>query len=268
MKVTNISVKSVISKSKISNFSYAINAYNGCPHGCLYCYAKFMSKLTNHTEKWGEYIDIKHFLDSELDRFLLSYRGEKIFLSSVTDCYNPFEAKVKNTRKVLEKFANSDVCLQILTKSKLVLRDLDLFKTMPNLCVGVSLSCLDETLAKKLEPNASSPKQRLEALEVLKQNGIKTLLFISPIFPAITPVFKIIDEYSQIADEIGFEGLNLYPESKDLILSFIGRNFADLLGLYKDIYIFKRSDYFQNLSDQIDEKMQGKNYFKSFKNIY
>lgn len=264
MKISKVKVRSVIGTSKISTFSHAINAYVGCPHACIYCYAKFMRRISGHSEEWGEFVDIKEFDENGIDKFLLGYTGQSVFMSSVTDCYNPVESKAKNTRKILEKLAGSEVKLQILTKSKLVLRDISLFKTMPNLRVGVSISTLDNDLARIIEPRASLPKDRLEALKILRENGIKTLLFISPIFPEITPVFEIVDAYSGIADEIGFEELNAYPDSKDLILAFIGRKFPKLLPLYKQIYLFGDTSYFRNLLDEINVKMNGKRFFVSF----
>ena len=267
MKISSIKAKNVISLSKISTFSHAINAYVGCPHACIYCYAEFMREVSGHIEAWGEFVDIKEFDLKCIDKFLHNYKGQKLFMSSVTDCYNPLEKNIKSTRKILERLANSDISLQILTKSKLVLRDLDIFKTIPNLRVGISISTLNNSLATLFEPRASKPFERLEALRILHENNIKTLLFISPIFPEITPVFDIVGHCDKIADEIGFEGLNLYPNFRNKILSFIGRNFPKLLPLYKQIYLFNDKSYFMNLRNEIDHKMVGKAYFTSFKGI-
>ena len=84
-------------------------------------------------------------------KFAASHRGERVFMSSVTDCYNPYEAQFGATRKVLEAVVGSDIKLQILTKSSLVTRDIDLLQTMPNVCVGVSLSVIDEKLRRGSE---------------------------------------------------------------------------------------------------------------------
>lgn len=259
IRIAQISAKSIISRSKISDFSFAINAYRGCPHACIYCYAEFMNKFRSGDEKWGEFIDIKEFDPIPLEKFMKNYKGEKLFMSSVTDCYNPFEVKFKNTRKTLEILANSDVKLFILTKSKLVLRDVDLFKTMPNLTVGMSFSTLEDELRKVFEPRASGISERLEALRVLKQEGVRTLLFVSPIFPAITPVFEFIDRYGDLADRMDFEGLNLYPAFRDRILAFIGRNFPSLLPLYKKIYLFNDRSYFEELKIELDTVLSERN---------
>ena len=162
-----------------------------------------MKKMSGHTEAWGEFVDVKEFDENSLKKFLDGYKGELVFMSSVTDCYNPFEAKFKNTRKALEIFANSNANLQILTKSKLVLRDVDIFKTMPNLKVGLSFSTLDENLRAVLEPRASKISERLYALRELKKQGVRTFLFVAPIFPAVTPAVKFAEHYGDLAESKG-----------------------------------------------------------------
>ena len=121
-------VKDYLTKSKIGE--YAINPYIGCPHKCRYCYASFMKRFTNHPEQWGEFIDIK-LCSKKIDTKKIE--GKNVFMSSVTDCYNPYEVKYKITRNILEQLVGVDCTLQISTKNKLVLRDLELLKQMKNL---------------------------------------------------------------------------------------------------------------------------------------
>ena len=251
MQIAKIRAKNILSRSKIGSGGYAINPYVGCPHGCIYCYAKFMRGVTGHEEAWGEFLDVKDFDTASLVKFAASHGDERIFMSSVTDCYNSYEARFGATRKVLEALAGSDINLQILTKSSLVTRDIDLLQTMPNVRVGVSLSVIDEKLRRTLEPRASSVIARIAAIKKLRAAGVKTYIFVAPIFPQITPVFDIISHYGDAADEIWFDRLNLYPNFRDKILAFIGRNFPALLPLYKQIYIFGEDDYFERLADEI-----------------
>lgn len=251
MQVAKVRAKNILSRSKIGSGGYAINPYVGCPHGCIYCYAEFMRGVTGHEEAWGEFLDVKDFDTAGLVKFAASHGGERVFMSSVTDCYNPYEARFGATRKVLETLACSDANLQILTKSSLVTRDIDLLQTMPNVRVGVSLSVIDEKLCRTLEPRASSVAVRIAAIKKLRAAGVKTYIFVAPIFPQITPVFDIISRYGDAADEIWFDRLNLYPNFRDKILSFIGRNFPALLPLYKQIYLFGEDDYFKRLAGEI-----------------
>lgn len=251
MRIAKICAKNILSRSKIGSGGYAINPYVGCPHGCIYCYAEFMRGVTGHEEAWGEFLDAKDFDTASLVKFAASHRGERVFMSSVTDCYNPYEARFGATRKVLEALVSSDTNLQILTKSSLVTRDLDLLQTMPNVRVGVSLSVIDESLRRMLEPRASPVATRIAAIKKLRAAGVKTYIFVAPIFPQITPVFDIISRYGDAADEIWFDRLNLYPNFRDKILAFIGRNFPALLPLYKQIYLFGEDGYFERLAGEI-----------------
>ena len=251
MQVAKIRAKNILSRSKIGSGGYAINPYVGCPHGCIYCYAEFMRGVTGHKEAWGEFLDAKEFDTASLVKFAASHGGERVFMSSVTDCYNPYEARFGLTRKVLEALAGSDVNLQILTKSSLVTRDIDLLQTMPNVRVGVSLSVIDESLRRMLESRASSVAARIAAIKKLRAAEVKTYIFVAPIFPQITPVFDIISRYGAAADEIWFDRLNLYPNFRDKILAFIGRNFPALLPLYKQIYLFGDDGYFERLAGEI-----------------
>ena len=251
MQVAKIRAKNILSRSKIGSGGYAINPYVGCSHGCIYCYAEFMRGVTGHEEAWSEFLDAKDFDTASLVKFAASHGNERVFMSSVTDCYNPYEARFGLTRKVLETLAGSDVNLQILTKSNLVTRDIDLLQTLPNVRAGVSLSVIDESLRRMLEPRASSVAARIAAIKKLRTAGVKTYIFVAPIFPQITPVFDIMSRYGDAADEIWFDRLNLYPNFRDKILAFIGRNFPALLPLYKQIYLFGDDGYFERLAGEI-----------------
>lgn len=251
MQIAKIRAKNILSRSKIGSGGYAINPYVGCPHGCIYCYAEFMRGVTGRKEAWGEFLDVKDFDTASLVKFAGLHGAERVFMSSVTDCYNPYEARFGATRKVLEAVAGSDINLQILTKSSLVKRDIDLLQTMPNVRVGMSLSVVDEKLCRTLEPRASSVAARIAAVKKLRAAGVKTYIFVAPIFPQITPVFDIISHYGDAADEMWFDRLNLYLNFRDKILAFVGRNFPALLPLYKQIYLFGDNGYFERLADEI-----------------
>ena len=127
MKINLRPAKSIITKSNIPSLDYVINPYTGCQHGCLYCYAEFMIRFTDHKgDKWGQFLDVKTF---DLNKIKPErYEGKRILLSSVTDPYIPLELKYENTRKILEKLVSTPAEVIILTKSKFVVRDIDIFK--------------------------------------------------------------------------------------------------------------------------------------------
>lgn len=244
-----IEVNDYLTKSNLPASDYVINPYVGCPHGCKYCYASFMKRFTQHKEDWGTFIDIKK-CNKKIN--LKKIEHKRVFLSSVTDCYNEFEEKYELTRSVLEQLVNVECELSISTKSKLILRDLDLLKKMKNLTVSMSINTLDENFKNDMD-NASSIHDRLNTLKELHKNGIKTVLFISPIFPYITDFKEIIDVSKNYINEYWFENLNLRGSYKHTIFKYIENKYPNLLDKYDDIYNKKNKNYWINLSKEIDE---------------
>ena len=242
-------VKDLVTKSNLPSSDYVINPYVGCPHGCRYCYACFMKRFTNHSEPWGSFIDIKR-CDKPISKKKL--QGKSVFLSSVTDCYNPFEEKYENTRKILEQLISIDCELNISTKSQLILRDIDLLKQCKNLKVSVSVNTLDEQFKSDMD-RASSIGKRLETIETLHENGIYTVLFMSPIFPGITDYKEIIVKTHRFVDGYWFENLNLRGSYKQDILSYIKNAYPQLVELYDEIYVKGNMGFWNNLSVEIEE---------------
>ena len=246
--VNHIDVKDYVTKSNLPASDYVINPYVGCPHGCKYCYACFMKRFTGHSEEWGTFLDVKH-CSKPIN--VKKIKNKSIFLSSVTDCYNPFEEKYQITRKILEQLSKVDCQLSIATKSKLILRDLDLLKLCKNLKVSMSVNTLDENFKNDMD-SASSIEERLKTLNKLHNNGIHTVLFMSPMFPKITDYKKIIELSRDFVDEYWFENLNLRGSYKSVILSYIKNNYPDLTDLYNEIYVRGKNDYWVDLSVNID----------------
>lgn len=258
----HIEVNDYLTKSNLPASDYVINPYVGCPHGCKYCYASFMKRFTGHEEDWGTFIDIKK-CSKKIN--LKKIEHKRVFLSSVTDCYNEFEEKYELTRNILNQLVNVECELSISTKSKLILRDLDLLKNMKNLTVAMSINTLDENFKNDMD-NASSIYDRLNTLKELHKNGIKTVLFMSPIFPYITNFKEIIDVSKDYINEYWFENLNLRGSYKQTIFKYIENKYPNLLDKYDDIYNKKNKDYWINLSKEIDEycKMNHIKYINYF----
>ncbi len=244
-----VSVKDLVTKSNLPASDYVINPYVGCPHGCRYCYACFMKRFTKHSEEWGSFIDIKR-CDKTISKKKL--QGKSVFLSSVTDCYNPYEEKYGSTRKILEQLVSIDCELNISTKSNLILRDIDLLKQCKNLKVSVSINTLDEQFKKDMD-NASSIAERLNTLNVLHESGVYSVLFMSPIFPGITDFRKIIESSKAYVDEYWFENLNLRGSYKQDILDYIKKFYPQLMELYNNIYLQGNMEYWHDLAVDIEE---------------
>ena len=244
-----IQVKDYLTKSNLPASDYVINPYVGCTHGCKYCYASFMKRFTGHKEEWGTFIDIKR-CDKKINTTKLE--NKTIFLSSVTDCYNQLEEKYKITRRILKELINVNCNLNISTKSKLILRDIDLLKQMKNLTVSMSINTLDEKFKNDMD-NASPIKERLNTLRELHDNGIYTVLFMSPIFPYITNFKEIIEISKEYIDEYWFENLNLRGAYKTKILLYIQEKYPKLINEYNDIYIKGNKKYWNDLSKEIKD---------------
>ena len=244
MIVKEIKVKNYLTKSNLPGIDFTINPYIGCSHKCRYCYASFMKKITNHSENWGNFIDIK-LTEEEVD--LKKIQNKTIFLSSVTDPYLSFEKEYLITRSILEEIKNSNCKLIITTKSSLILRDLDILKQIKNLTVCISINTIDERFKNDMD-KASSIKERIKTLKILHENNISTVAFISPIFPYITDIEDIIESVKDYVDFCWFENLKLRANYKKDILNYIKDNYKELYPKYLDIYFNENMSYFKNLS--------------------
>lgn len=254
MKISTTTAKSFLVRSNLPASDYVVNPYVGCSHSCKYCYASFMKRFTRHDEEWGTFIDVKEYESYKLPS---SLGGKTILLSSVTDPYNPLERKFRKTREALELLCDTDAHVEILTKSDLVLRDIDLLHRMPDLSVGISLNTLDDNFRKDMEPCAASAMRRLNTLKKLHAEGIKTYLFVSPIFPYITDVRALIEAAAESADMICFENLNLRGSSRQEILGYIKEKYPDYLDIYNSIYVKKDMSYWDNLADEVEKISHG-----------
>jgi radical SAM domain protein len=256
-------VKDYLNKTKLTTLDYVINPYVGCPNKCLYCYAAYMSSFSKHSEEWGEFIDIKR-TNKRINIFKI--KNKKVMISTVTDPYNSFEEKYATTRMIMEQLVKSEAFISVVTKSKLVLRDIDLFKKMKHVEVAISMSILDEQVKKKIEPYSSSIQERLDTLKTLKQNGIRTIVFVAPIIPQFTDFKRIIEVTKDYTDEYWFDKLNLRSSFKTKMFKFIDGEYPIYKSIYDSIYNRKDTQYFDELSDEIEKYCTENNI--SFKNFY
>lgn len=186
--------KTIVNKvtSPDVGMGYSMNMYQGCEHGCVYCYAR------NAHEFWGysagldfeRKILIKHAAPQLLEDTLRSksWKASTIVLSGNTDCYQPAEQEFELTRKCLEIFLKYRHPVGIITKNALILRDLDVLKQLHEhglIAVNISVTSLSETTRRILEPRTTTIRKRLEAIRVLSDNGIPVNAMLAPIIPGI-----------------------------------------------------------------------------------
>ncbi len=249
MIIKELQAKNVITKSNLPACDFSVNPYTGCAHACKYCYACFMKRFTNHSEKWGEFVDVKIWQPIKSPD---KYNGKELFISSVTDPYQPIEEKYGRTRALLKELQDSRVKLSIATKSDLILRDLDLIKTFPDVRVSWSINTLDEAFKDDMD-KAVSIKRRLAAMKEFHKAGVRTTCFISPIFPGITDVKAIIERAKNQCNLIWLENLNLRGSCKAVIMAYIKEKYPALLPLYQEIYNQSSRSYWEALDAALKE---------------
>jgi DNA repair photolyase len=173
-------------------FDASLNVYRGCEHGCSYCYARPTHQYLGFSAglDFESKIMVKENAPELLRRELSSpkWKPQELAMSGVTDCYQPIERKLRLTRRCLEVLAEFRNPVSIITKNFLVTRDLDLLRELAAhqaVRVNISINSLDAELARKLEPRASSPKHRLEAVEILAKAGVPVGVLVAPVIPAL-----------------------------------------------------------------------------------
>ncbi|MEM0332385.1 MAG: radical SAM protein [Archaeoglobaceae archaeon] len=182
-QLSYVNVKTAMSKSNLPGLDYSLNPYIGCYHSCIYCYARLYCK-PEIAERWGEIVVVKKNIVELLKKELREKNRGVVGLSTITDAYQPIEAKELITRQVLEILLKNNFSVSIQTKSALLLRDVDLIsENKEKVDVGVTITTLDENLAKLIEPRASKPADRVKVLEKLSSEKIKTWIFLGPIIP-------------------------------------------------------------------------------------
>ena len=208
-----------------------------------------MKRFTGHTEPWGTFLDVKIWPEIKNPK---KYEGKELFIGSVTDPYLPQEEQYRRTRALLEQLQGSGAKISIATKSDLILRDLDLIKSFPNARVSWSVNTLDENFKNDMD-NAVSIERRLRAMEIFHRAGVRTTCFVSPIFPDITDVKRIIHRAKDICNLIWLENLNLRGSYKTVILKYIEEKYPELLPLYQEIYQRGNRSYWELLDIELKD---------------
>lgn len=266
MKTREIKCKSILTKSRLPACDYVINPYTGCSIGCVYCYSRFMKRFTGHKEPWGQFVDVKINALEVLQKEIKNAKRGLVFISSVTDAYQPIEAKYKLTRSILEILLEHQFPVSILTKSPLILRDTDLFKKFKDIIVGVSITSLDDDkMRRNFEPGAAVPKMRFNILKTLYKNKIKTYAHIGPIMPYFTNLPKIFSALNKIVDEMWLESLNTTGANWRGAERVLKLKYPKLFPMYKELFFTsKKKEYIENLRKDILElgkKHKIKTYF-------
>jgi DNA repair photolyase len=231
--------KSIISTNDSPDISFdqSINPYRGCEHGCIYCFARPTHSYLGHSAgldfetKLYAKVNAAELLERELanPRYVPKY----IALGAVTDPYQPIEREHRITRAILEVLDRTSHPVGIVTKSALVVRDIDILARMASrglIKVAISVTTLERRIARKMEPRAATPPKRLQAIRALADAGVPVAVMTAPIVPAIndSEIERILAAARDAgATEAGYVLLRLPYELKDLFREWLATEFPD-----------------------------------------
>lgn len=247
--------KTILNRSSISD--YSLNCYTGCAHGCIYCYARFMQRFHPHPEPWGKFVDVKLNAVEALQRQLRRATPGHVFVSSACDGWQPIEAERKLTRQCCELLRDAGFHVDVLTKSALVLRDLDVFSAR-RARIGVTVTTLDERLRRLWEPGASSVQERFRVVEEAHRAGLGTSIMFGPLLPFLSDSQPAIDSMFERAadlaiDVIWVDALNLRPKVWPSVTGLLRKEFPDLSERYRRMLFDRqaREAYLAQIHDRI-----------------
>ena len=214
--------KQALSHSSLAD--YVVNPYLGCQHGCKYCYVqRYFRPRATPPVPWGFEVYARVNVPGLLRREAKRKAHGKVLLSSMTDAYQPLESRYRLTRSVLECLVETGFPISILTKSNLVLRDLDLLTKHRESEVTFSISSLDKEVYTSFEPAATPPEKRIDALRGILESGVKGGLFVAPHIPTAEPFDvqyrPILESASELGlHELAFDFLNYSSVMKRAII--------------------------------------------------
>ena len=270
MKIAEIEAKSLIQTSKIPSIDYVANPYTGCVLGCAYCYASFMGRMVGEANKdWGDYLYVKKnavkLAEEELARLSHEKRKGTILLSSVTDPYQGPERKYMLTRGILGVLADLRYpgTVRILTKSPLVVRDIDILTRLPRVDIGMTVTTTDDRMSRWLEVRAPRASHRLKALAALRDAGLSTFAFVGPLLPHFAAKPELLDQlFGRLTDagvrEVYMEHINLKQYIRERMSPILAEEPPEV----RESYVRARSKEHRAALDEIVRALLAKHGLK------
>jgi len=233
----------------LKDINYQVDPYVGCEHYCYYCYA-----LATAETDWSKEIQTHKNIVKQLNKEIDQISPQTIYMGYHTDPYQPCEAEYHQTRKVLELFLKKGFSASILTKSDLVVRDVDILKEMNHAAVSVSVAFNDNSTRRLFEAETMDTEKRIEALRQLKEAGVRTGALVCPVIPYITDAIKLIDLLEPHTDEIWVYGLGINdPLGQNwlTIQKILRCHFPDLIVPIEAAVFSKEHNYWARLRDNL-----------------
>jgi DNA repair photolyase len=235
--VREVQCRNLLNRCGIDDYSF--NCYVGCGHACGYCYARFMQRFHPHAEEWGRFVDVRVNAVAALTRQLRRLEPGSVFTCSACDGWQPIEAHYRLTRECCRLLLAAGFELNVLTKSQLVLRDLDIL-TGPRVQIGVTITTPDEKWAAVWEPGASSVADRIEVLRQAKAAGLRTVVMFGPLLPGISDSDEALGRLFAVAadagvDRIWTDVLNPRPRVWPAVQQVVRKYCPDLYEHYQKV---------------------------------
>ncbi|MFH1820967.1 MAG: radical SAM protein [Methanobacteriota archaeon] len=250
---SSITCKTALSTSRLPGLTYSLNPYVGCEHGCVYCYSPSVLRDKQLADKWGMEVRAKQNIIEILAREVNRKPKGVVGVSTVTDPYQPLEAKLELTRNCIEMLSKHDFPISIQTKSSLIERDADLI-VPKKFEVGMTLTTMNNKLAKLLEPNASPPDSRAQALEKFACGGVETWIFLGPLIPEINDdeegLKRVIRVAAKTKSKVIYDRLNLKQWVMERLGPALEKEKPDLAGRLPSI-LWEGSESWDKTSSKI-----------------
>ena len=248
--VSECSSRTILTPCGLNNFDYQVDMYVGCEHYCYYCYV-----LAQAETDWSKEIRIHKDIIDHLNREIDKLPPQTIYMGYHTDPYQPCEAEYHQTRKVLELLLKKGFSASILTKSDLVLRDIDILKEMKDAAVNVSVAFNDTNTRKLFEANTMDTGKRIEALHQLKEAGVRTGAMVCPVIPYITDAIELVDKVAPCTDVIWIYGISIddpLDQNWLNIQQIINNHFPDKLERIEPAIFSKDHRYWARLRETLE----------------
>jgi DNA repair photolyase len=259
--------KSALNRVQGMPFKWSLNPYAGCVHACVYCYARSHYAMAGHGEPGREFetrilikTNFPDILRRELGRPRWSF--DMVALGTVTDCYQPAEGRYRLTRGALEALRDVANPVGLVTKSPLVLRDIDVLAPLARVArvrIFFTITTVDLTLWRTIEPGTANPFKRLEVMRRLNEAGVPAGVLLAPILPGITDSAASLEAVAEAAADygaafLGASTLRLAPVVKQEYLGWVNGTYPDLVQRYERAYVGTNAP--QEYQRALDERVE------------
>ena len=246
-----ITVKSALTRvdsARMPDMKWSLNPYRGCKHGCVYCYARYTHEFLelDPAADFAQTVFVKRNLVEALRADLRrpTWRREHVSIGTATDPYQPAEGRYQLTRGALLALRDQLTPASLVTKNTMALRDADIMVSLAQAAgfwLLMSITTLDETLARQLEPDVPSPQQRLRVVQQLVQAGVPVAVAVAPVLPGITdgeePLARLFEAaYDHGADISFYQPLHMYSATRRSLFTYLQTHRPDLLPAYQRVY--------------------------------